>query len=176
MVRQYLEHLNTLLTTSATNQVPDNATLFAVELTVPPTGGDVAAISILTVYDTSTPCKQDHPTASTCRYVSLFFACAAPIAGCRRDCRVVAYHQNSLYLLFACAAPTVGCQSPYIRDFIHEVRPDPTRPGYDSAIQLHALVNVPEVHGEERSDDIDFTPVPALQTLTVSATGETVHL
>ena len=50
----------------------------------------------------------------------------------------------------------------HIRDFIHEVRPDPTRLGYDSAIQLHALINVPEVQGEERSDDVDFAPIPAL--------------
>src|SRR5467141_3904901 len=50
----------------------------------------------------------------------------------------------------------------HIRDFIEEVRRDPTRPGYDSALQLHADVNVPPVQGEELSDDVDFLPIPTL--------------
>ena len=50
----------------------------------------------------------------------------------------------------------------HVRDFVHEVRPDPTRPGYDSALQLHSEVNIPPVQGEELSDDIDVKPVPTL--------------
>ena len=46
LVRQYLEHVNTFVNSfrSAADQVQDNTAPFAIELTVPPTGGDVAAI------------------------------------------------------------------------------------------------------------------------------------
>jgi len=50
----------------------------------------------------------------------------------------------------------------HIRDFIHEVRHDPSRPGYGSALQLHSDVNIPPVQGEELSDDIDVRPIPTL--------------
>ena len=45
LVRQYLEHVNTFVNSfrSAADQVQDNTAPFAIELTVPPTGGDVAA-------------------------------------------------------------------------------------------------------------------------------------
>lgn len=46
LVRQYLERVNAFVDyfRSAADQVPNNTAPFAVELTVPPTGGDVAAI------------------------------------------------------------------------------------------------------------------------------------
>ncbi|KAN0073046.1 hypothetical protein V8E54_009160 [Elaphomyces granulatus] len=39
---------------------------------------------------------------------------------------------------------------------------DPTRPGYDGALQLHSNLNIPPVQGEELSDDIDIVGIPAL--------------
>ena len=50
----------------------------------------------------------------------------------------------------------------HVRDFVHEVRHDPSRPGYDSALQLHSDVNIPPVQGEELSDDVDVKSVPTL--------------
>jgi hypothetical protein len=50
----------------------------------------------------------------------------------------------------------------HVRDFVNEVSRDPTRPGYDSALQLHTDINIPPVHGEELSDDFDIVPIPAL--------------
>ena len=44
-----------------------------------------------------------------------------------------------------------------IRDFIQEISRDPTRPGYDSVLQLRADINVPPVQG-----DVDFLPIPTL--------------
>ena len=49
-----------------------------------------------------------------------------------------------------------------IRDFVNEVGRDPTRPEYDSALQLHSNVHVPSVQGEELSDDFDTRNIPTL--------------
>jgi hypothetical protein len=50
----------------------------------------------------------------------------------------------------------------HIRDFINEVGRDPTRPEYDSALQLHSNVHVPSVQGEELSDNFDTRNIPTL--------------
>ncbi|KAN0083614.1 hypothetical protein V8E54_002702 [Elaphomyces granulatus] len=50
----------------------------------------------------------------------------------------------------------------HIRDFVQEIQHDPTRPGYDGALQLHSNLNIPPVQGEELSDDIDIVGIPAL--------------
>lgn len=50
----------------------------------------------------------------------------------------------------------------HLRDFVYEVRRDPSRPSYESALQLHLDINIPGVQGEERSDDVEVRPIPAL--------------
>lgn len=41
----------------------------------------------------------------------------------------------------------------HLRGFVIETGQDPTRPGYDSALQLKENINIPAVQGEELSDD-----------------------
>src|ERR1700719_4662384 len=48
------------------------------------------------------------------------------------------------------------------RDFVNEVGRDPTRPEYDSALQLHSNVHVPSVQGGELSDNFDTRNIPTL--------------
>jgi hypothetical protein len=50
----------------------------------------------------------------------------------------------------------------HVRDFINQVARDPTRPGYDSALQLHSDVHIPSVQGEELSDDFDCKNIPTI--------------
>jgi hypothetical protein len=50
----------------------------------------------------------------------------------------------------------------HLRDFVTETGQNPTRSGYDSALQLKANVNIPAVQGEGLSDDFDIVCVPTL--------------
>jgi hypothetical protein len=62
----------------------------------------------------------------------------------------------------------------HVRDFVNEVARDPTRPGYDSALQLHSNVHVPSVQGEELSDDFDCRNITG--EFTVSEDGSNVWI
>lgn len=67
---------------------------------------------------------------------------------------------NPRVLVLVMPAMQTGPAVLYIRDFVEQCEPDPTRPGKGLALQLHISLNIPEK--DVLSDDVDISEIPTI--------------